>query len=1509
MAGPDACRWSLRVRVAALVCLFAAPALAQVDPFAGFDKIGDAGVEFRFDPDRTDVATYYVKASGESRFRLELGLSRLRAGDAAGAVEPLVEVAQLFPDHMAQVANRSKSTAMRWVGAAEYSQYLLATLDEAGATALAEYAELRVGRKLARAIEQRDEVELATIAARWGPSPQGKRALLVLGDLYSERGAHELAVRCYLRRLAFDRAAGRGDDAALAARTAAALKRAGAGGLALERAKGLEQSKILVAGQPLELAAALEPIELTALQNDWRRLGGTNARDGLARGNVPAAFTTYWQAPAFSYGPVPWSLGSEFPFHPVVADGVMVTTDGLEVRAHALFSEQPLWTYAGPLTAGRRDSRTISFEDYIETSFMNNSGGTLARSLQTAATIGGGRVLVALLDANRRTSDNTFDGIRINPAIPTRSLHCVDFTTGERVWTQRRPELGRDAFQNRVSIVSPPIVVSDRVYAVGTVLEGAINCFALCFALEDGRLLWRTPIAVGQQELTMFNKPFKEFSIQSPSERDGTLYFCTNLGLVAAVDTLSGQLRWISQYDSIPIVSSQNYMRVSERNTNWENDPPIIANGVCVVAPLDSHDFIGFDVATGKRLWLKNWNETQHGFEHLLGVDDGVLILAGQYALGFYDVRSGQKLKTLEFQVQERGTPTGRPCLGERVVHVPFQDGLAVMRWQKGRYGIETAEGSRFVPWDPTQTGNVLVHEDFTITQGREATTVYFDVAALAARALARTQSADAAAGDFLMLGNLERLRGRLDVAVDALTQAKQRAGADDAMAAKADDGLFHVYRELAAFAHDTDDAAAYVRFASAAARHARKPFDFLSMVEELISRQQADHDDATLLATLDWIDATCPDTVFPFKSRNSTMKAGLYTLDLRAQLAQGRGRPADAVVAWQRMIERYPDETIDGATARSVAEQRITDAIKAHGAAVYEAFEIEARTLHDRARRDRDVVALQQLVDRYPNSTERVVHRLDLARAELERGNPSGVFKTVFPLVQEVSATPAHCDALTLLARASAAAGDPKLARQYWSRVATLGEGVPTATGEGETFASIARTELDRLGEVVDSAPAVVALTTRPALDAVLLDVESDLRTQLVPIEGEPLPGDAALVLVYEPGLLRCIDVGAAPAEKWRLRVDAYEAQFDTVKAWCVGGRIVVRQRATVFSIDPTTGTLLFRRELERNPLPDSGPCAGLLLLVSEDVETGAHVEAMELASGSIVWHRPFRASIASVQRDEDDLVVLTRDRIVTSIDPLLGATRYQVSLLAFTPDNQQIAMLPRFRVLLASGQTDTPGRKRQLFAFDLDDGRPLWNGEPDSSATDARWCVAVRDRLVMMLGSGRDVRPTDVHTLRVVEPRTGRSVSEMNKLNAFNLARSGPVVVDDRIVFFAVDPSRGRVNSGKARLLAIDPFERTEQPLATFDGLPLGYKELTLTRTRDDQLVGTIEVRATRGSRAPEATAVFAVGLDGSNFAIAPVQLLESRSSQSDKAVTSRSFVLMRQGKLLVFLTGGGA
>ncbi|MBL8767803.1 MAG: hypothetical protein JNL94_10580, partial [Planctomycetes bacterium] len=220
-----------------------------------------------------------------------------------------------------------------------------------------------------------------------------------------------------------------------------------------------------------------------------------------------------------------------------------------------------------------------------------------------------------------------------------------------------------------------------------------------------------------------------------------------------------------------------------------------------------------------------------------------------------------------------------------------------------------------------------------------------------------------------------------------------------------------------------------------------------------------------------------------------------------------------------------------------------------------------------------------------------------------------------------------------------------------------------------------------------------------------------------------------------------------------------------------------------------------------------------------------------------------------------------------------------------------------------------DAPNRKRQLLAFDLDDGRPLWNGEPDSNATDARWCVAVRDRLVLLQGSGRDDRPTDVHTLRVIEPRTGRSVSEMNKLNALNLARSGPTVVGDRLVFFAVDPSRGSAGRGKARLVAIDPFERTEAPLATFDGLPIGFKDFTWTETQDGQLVGTIDVRPSRGGRSPESTAVFAVGADGIGFEMVPVQLLESRGSQSDKAVTAGSFVLMRQGKLLVFLAGGGA
>src|SRR5690606_34611088 len=137
--------------------------------------------------------------------------------------------------------------------------------------------------------------------------------------------------------------------------------------------------------------------------------------------------------------------------------------------------------------------------------------------------------------------------------------HAIDKDSGKLRWRQVRPELPPDAFVNRLSVSAPPVVVDDRVLAVGTILEGAINLFAVCFSREDGELLWKTPIVVGQQELTMFNKPFKEFTVQMAAERDGSLFVCTNLGLFASLDTLSGDIRWVMQYESIPIMGALHY--------------------------------------------------------------------------------------------------------------------------------------------------------------------------------------------------------------------------------------------------------------------------------------------------------------------------------------------------------------------------------------------------------------------------------------------------------------------------------------------------------------------------------------------------------------------------------------------------------------------------------------------------------------------------------------------------------------------------------------------------------------------------------------------------------------------------------------------------------------------------------------------------------------------------------------------------------------------------------------
>jgi outer membrane protein assembly factor BamB len=245
------------------------------------------------------------------------------------------------------------------------------------------------------------------------------------------------------------------------------------------------------------------------------------------------------------------------PFHPVIADGQILISDGQTV-------------YSYDLLAGKLRFRASTGAPTVRRKAKDSND--LAFSVSAAH----GRAFARL-------------GVRPNDSRPRRLVAIDLLTPGEVVdrvlWTADAaapPPL--DAF-----FETDPIIVGERVYA-GVVHEGDHSSERLlaCYDLSGTRL-WRTPLAQFDND----PRPPRQSLLAASGS---TIVWATHAGGVAAVEAATGRLLWVFRYPAIDAVSSPRGASSC-----------VIADGRVYVAPVDSTNLFCLDLETGQSLWERPW--------------------------------------------------------------------------------------------------------------------------------------------------------------------------------------------------------------------------------------------------------------------------------------------------------------------------------------------------------------------------------------------------------------------------------------------------------------------------------------------------------------------------------------------------------------------------------------------------------------------------------------------------------------------------------------------------------------------------------------------------------------------------------------------------------------------------------------------------------------------------------------------------------------------------------------
>ncbi len=690
---------------------------------------------------------------------------------AARWPEALVDLQRLLEDHRGEVLGAARPTAEGarnpsqgdvHLGASHWAEQQLFALPRPAQTLYRERHGARAAEALARALELGDRGALAGVARRWPLTDAGLRAWWALGDLELERGETDDGLEAWARGVALalgePTRAIADTDAWRAARELllARVERGVGGGAGIGASPELARAGLARVEFALGLLAARAAAEAG-------QQAAASFLDGPGDGALidPAGFGTEGWANAWR---TPRELGSN-PFLEE-GDGLMrifgardaaavYVSTGRAVHAIGAFSGESLWSFAARELGWDRVPREAprTYRSSADTSLAEYAKALDTTDHIVAPAVARGIVVAALQVPIAYEKRDQFNRIEIIDVIPERRLVGLDARTGARLWDTLPPadwdgDSGSQAV--RMTVVGPPTIVGTRVLAPLARQRGRIELHLGCFELGSGTLLWSTPIVTGQVPLNMFGRQVREFSAPPVAVRGATVVVQSNLGVVAAVDLFTGDTRWESVYEQIPI-QAPTYYEAGSLRSRWRNAPPVIVGGTAIATPLDSPDLVAFDLATGALRWsyghaalLQKRGSPMIATELLLGADARRVYLLAEghrvIAFGAPDGLERSAPTRIDWQSDTRNQTAWRtvdfaaPALDDRYVYLPGGKSLTVIERDRGRIVRE-------IPGD-LGSGNLLVSNGAVVAVSAENVTAAFEWRGMVARAEAAVRAA-----------------------------------------------------------------------------------------------------------------------------------------------------------------------------------------------------------------------------------------------------------------------------------------------------------------------------------------------------------------------------------------------------------------------------------------------------------------------------------------------------------------------------------------------------------------------------------------------------------------------------------------------------------------------------------------------------------------------------------------------------------------------------------------------
>lgn len=232
------------------------------------------------------------------------------------------------------------------------------------------------------------------------------------------------------------------------------------------------------------------------------------------------------------------------------------------------------------------------------------------------------------------------DGVVVTPLIKGgSSIVALDETTGQIKWSYG-PMSASEGDEKLMRFECAPTGGPGTIYANYTLdnIKGDTHIDSeygvIAFESATGRVKWRRQVC--RLQPGKFDGSFgtaRRNRIRSffspPLYHEGTVYVCPNAGAVAAMDSLSGRIKWLMRYPYHPSIHDLTRQFGDFYNPSlFLNQRPLVVGENLYVMPVNSPFMLCLDRKSGKVNWTLD--KLTGGFGYLLGpISSGELVLTG----------------------------------------------------------------------------------------------------------------------------------------------------------------------------------------------------------------------------------------------------------------------------------------------------------------------------------------------------------------------------------------------------------------------------------------------------------------------------------------------------------------------------------------------------------------------------------------------------------------------------------------------------------------------------------------------------------------------------------------------------------------------------------------------------------------------------------------------------------------------------------------------------------------